>query len=183
MSTILEDLLTFTPQNEEEAADRQLMIDAARKAECYGRQWPAHFTASAWTVNPERTETLMVYHNVYDSWSWVGGHADGERDLARVAERELHEETGIETAHLAAAGLLSCEILTVDGHWKRGAYVPSHLHLNATYLFEASTEQATRIAPDENSGVKWMTFEEALRASTEPWMVEHVYRKLVARCR
>ena len=183
MSTILEDLLAFTPQNEEEAADRQLMIDAARNPASYGRIWPAHFTASAWTVNPEHTETLMVYHNVYDSWSWVGGHADGETDLAQVAARELCEETGIEQASLAMNGLLSCEILTVDGHWKRGAYVPSHLHLNATYLFEASTALAIRIAPSENSGVKWMPFEEALRASTEPWMVEHVYRKLVARCR
>ncbi len=183
MGTILEDLLAFTPQNEEEAADRQLMIDAARKPESYGREWPAHFTVSAWVVNPQRTATLMVYHNVYNSWSWIGGHADGETDLASVAARELREETGIEQARLAMDRLLSCEILTVDGHQKRGAYVPSHLHLNATYLFEASEHQATRIAPDENSGVKWMAFEEALSASTEPWMVEHVYRKLVARSR
>ncbi len=179
----MEDLLAFTPQNEEEAADRQLMIDAARKPGSYGREWPAHFTVSAWVVNPQRTATLMVYHNVYNSWSWIGGHADGETDLTSVAARELREETGIEQARLAMDGLLSCEILTVDGHQKRGAYVPSHLHLNATYLFEASEHQATRIAPDENSGVRWMAFEEALSASTEPWMVEHVYRKLVARSR
>ena len=38
----------------------------------------------------------MVYHNIYDSWSWIGGHADGEEDLASVALRELKEETGIE---------------------------------------------------------------------------------------
>jgi len=36
----------------------------------------AHFTASAWVVNPERTKVLMAYHNIYQSWSWVGGHAD-----------------------------------------------------------------------------------------------------------
>lgn len=59
--------------------------------------------------------------------------------------------------------------------------MPSHLHLNATYLFEADESAALRIAPDENSGVRWLTFDEALAASTEPWMVEHVYRKLIAR--
>ncbi len=183
MATILEDLLAFEPLNEEEAADRELLIDAARSPECFERNWPAHFTVSAWVVNPQRTHTLMVYHNVYNSWSWIGGHADGDQDLARVAAKELSEETGLTGASLKRTGLLSCETLTVDGHWKRGSYVPSHLHLNATYLFEADMNEATRIAPDENSGVKWMAFEEALQASTEPWMVEHVYKKLVERCR
>ena len=181
MSTILEDLLSFEPLNEEEAADKKLMVDAARHVESFGRNWPAHFTTSAWVVNPEHTATLMVFHNVYNSWSWIGGHADGDQNLARVAARELNEETGLEGALLKREGLLSCETLTVDGHWKRGEYVPSHLHLNATYLFEANPNNATRIAPDENSGVKWMTFEEALAASTEPWMVEHVYKKLIQR--
>lgn len=33
----------------------------------------AHFTASAWIVNEERTKVLMIYHNIYQSWSWTGG--------------------------------------------------------------------------------------------------------------
>ena len=32
---------------------------------------------------------------------------------------------------------------------------------------------------DENSAVQWWTFEEALKVSTEPWMVEHIYKKLI----
>ena len=35
--------------------------------------------------------------------------------------------------------------------------------------------------PDENSGVRWFTPEEALAACSEPWMVERVYRKLVSK--
>lgn len=181
MAAIYEDLLAFTPLTEEETADYALMLDAAQSERSFGREWPIHFTASAWVVNPERTKTLMVYHNIYKSWSWIGGHADGEHDLALVAAKELAEETGLENAQLAHTGLLSCEVLTVDGHRKRDAYVPSHLHLNATYLFEADESAALRVAPDENSGVRWLTFDEALAASTEPWMVEHVYRKLIAR--
>ena len=181
MAAIYEDLLAFTPLTEEETADYALMLDAAQSERSFGREWPTHFTASAWVVNPERTKTLMVYHNIYKSWSWIGGHADGEHDLALVAAKELAEETGLENAQLAHMGMLSCEVLTVDGHRKQGAYVPSHLHLNATYLFEADESAALRIAPDENSGVRWLTFDEALAASTEPWMVEHVYRKLIAR--
>ena len=52
-------------------------------------------TASAWVVNKDRSKVLMVYHNIYNSWSWLGGHADGETDLLAVAIREVREEAGI----------------------------------------------------------------------------------------
>ena len=37
-----------------------------------------HFTASSWIINKDKTKVLMVYHNIYKSWSWTGGHADGD---------------------------------------------------------------------------------------------------------
>ena len=77
MATLIEDLKMFTPKNDEEAADYTLLLEAAHREEAYNRAWPAHFTASAWVVNPLRTKTLMIYHNIYQSWSWIGGHADG----------------------------------------------------------------------------------------------------------
>lgn len=55
----------------------------------------AHFTASAWTVNPDRTKVLMAYHNIYRSWAWLGGHADGDSDLLAVALREVQEELSL----------------------------------------------------------------------------------------
>ncbi|MDV2887536.1 NUDIX domain-containing protein, partial [Alkalihalophilus pseudofirmus] len=55
----------------------------------------AHFSSSAWTVNKDRTKVLMAFHNIYQSWSWLGGHADGDDHLLRVALRETREETGL----------------------------------------------------------------------------------------
>ena len=75
---------------------------------------------------------------------------------------------------------ISLESLTVDGHVKRGEYLHSHLHLNLTYLIEADESAPLRSKPDENSGVRWFSPEEALEACTEPWMAENVYRKLIA---
>ena len=139
----------------------------------------AHMTASAWVVNKDRSRVLMVYHNIYDSWSWLGGHADGETDLLAVAIREVKEEAGISGVRPVSEKIFSLESLTVDGHVKRGKYVSSHLHLNVTYLLEADSEEQVFVKEDENSGVSWFTPEEALKKSTELWFVERVYGKLV----
>ena len=165
----------FVPFKEQEEADRQVILHALdTDPGCFERSAQAHMACSIWTVDPSMTQTLLVYHNIYDSWSWIGGHADGER--------ELGEETGVEHARLVPCGpgaIYSLEVLTVDGHEKRGRYVSSHLHLNVTYLAVADPAEPIRVKPDENSGVRWVPLEDAVRLSTEPWIRERIYRKLI----
>lgn len=171
----------YLPYNEQEAQDKEMMLQFMERNKDYLERTneTAHFSASLWAVNPSRTKVLMIYHNIFHSWSWIGGHADGEEDLKAVALRELFEETGVKYARLVSEDIFSLESLTVDGHKKRGKYVPSHLHLNVTYLAEVQEEEKLVVKPDENSGVRWFETQEALKACVEPWMVERVYRKLV----
>ena len=180
---ILEDIRCYQPRCEQEERDKALMLRfLAENDDAFLRSNPiAHMTASSWVVNPARDKVLMVYHKLYDSWSWTGGHADGETDLLAVALRECREETGVQHVRPVTDQIYSLEILTVDGHEKRGEYVPSHLHMNVTYLLEADERDALHVCEAENSGVRWFTREGALRASTEPWFVERIYRKLNAR--
>ena len=138
-----------------------------------------------YAVIAARYEGKWVFcrHRERDTWEIPGGHREPGEDIADTARRELWEETGVKNARLITPEIVSLEILTVDGHVKRGAYVPSHLHLNVTYLAEAEESEELLINPDENQGVKWWTFEEALQASKEPWFVERIYPKLIEKCK
>ena len=178
--TLLEQLTAYVPCCEQEEKDHQILLSWLRSGQdVFTRKNPAaHFTASAWVVSPDRQQVLLIYHNIYRSWSWMGGHADGETDLLAVAQREVQEECGLRQVRVVSPEIFSLEILTVDGHIKRGQYVPSHLHLNVTYLFEAAPSAAIAIKPDENSGVGWFALSELGQAVSEPWMLERVYSKL-----
>lgn len=178
---LIEKIENYKPFNEQEERDKPLILDWIRNNEnAFTRENTiAHITASAWVVNKDRSKVLMVYHNIYNSWSWLGGHADGETDLLSVALREVREEAGISNVQPVSEEIFSLEALTVDGHIKKGKYVSSHLHLNITYLVEADSDEALFVKPDENSGVAWFTPEGALKKSTEPWFVANVYSKLI----
>ena len=178
---IREDIEKYSPCCEQEERDKSVILsfldnnpDAFLRSNLL-----AHMTASAWVLNRKRDKVLMVYHKIYDSWSWTGGHADGETELSKVALKEVQEETGVKSAKLLSDDIFSLEVLTVDGHEKRGEYVPSHLHLNVTYLIEADEHDALTVCQAENSGVRWFSLEAALEDSTEPWFVERIYKKLI----
>ena len=136
---ILTQIENYRPYNEQEERDKGLILDCLRAFEDVFTRDNAlcHMTASAWVVNESFDRVLMAYHNLYDSWSWLGGHADGEEDLLAVALREVREESGVQNVRPAGEDIFSLEVLTVDGHQKRGKYVSSHLHLNVTYLLIA----------------------------------------------
>ncbi len=175
-----EQIQNYKPYNDQEVKDQQTMLtylntfeDVLTRKNEFG-----HFTASCWAVNPKKTKVLMIYHNIYDSWAWTGGHADGESDLLQVAIRELKEETGVQNVKVLNPAIFSLEILTVDGHVKKGNYVSSHVHLNVTYLLEVDENETLKMKEDENSGVKWVELEDVEKVSSEKWMCEKIYRKL-----
>ena len=178
MEKLKKQLLAYSCWNEQEERDLPMILKALEEEDVFLRKnLRNHFTASAWITNKQRNKVLMAYHKLYDAWAWTGGHADGNTDLMHVALKEAQEETGVHAVPLDDK-IYSIEILNVNGHEKRGIYVPSHLHLNVTYLLEADETEAIRAKEDENSGVGWFGLDEALEKCSEPWMVARIYSKL-----
>ena len=110
---ILKAVQMFRPWNEQEARDREEILRRLASGEplLTRENASAHLTASGWVVSPDRRRVLLAYHNLYDSWAWLGGHADGDPDLLAVALREVREESGAE-ARPVTPEIYSLEILT-----------------------------------------------------------------------
>ena len=173
------DIENFNPFNEQENNDKEIILKLMDKYDnlLTRENEIAHFTASAWAVNKDRTKVLMIFHKIYNSWAWTGGHADGDNNLLYTAIRELKEETGVKNVNVIDNNIFSLEIITVDGHIKKGRYVSSHLHLNLTYLLEVNESEELKIKEDENTGVKWININEIDKYSNEEWMINRVYKK------
>ena len=185
MTSLFDTIKNYRPMNQQEEYDKEQMLQFMQCNNNYlvRENQTAHFTASLWTVNAGRSKTLMVHHNLFNSWSWIGGHADGMEDICAVALKELQEETGVQYARLVSEDVFSLETLTVNGHMDEGVWVPGHLHFNLTYLAEVEESEELTPQEEENSAVQWWSFEEALKVSTEPWMIETIYKKLIERSR
>ena len=174
-----EQIEKYIPYNEQEVRDKELMLKYINTFNdvLTRENKMCHFTASNWIINKNRTKVLMIYHNIYKSWAWTGGHADGDSDLLHVALKEAEEETGLNNLKLLNDGIFGLQILTVDSHIKRGKYVSSHLHLDCCFLFEANEEDELKIKEDENSGVKWINIDESTKITNEE-KTKAIYEKL-----
>ena len=180
MNKKLYDLISdYIPNDEKEKLDREVMLDFIKKNKdvLTRNNRIAHFTTSAWIVNLEHTKILMIYHNIYNSWAWVGGHADGDDDLLRVIYKEIEEETGLTNLKLLMDDVFGINIITVDNHIRKGEYVNSHLHFDVEYLFEANEKDFIRIKEDENQGVQWVPIDKVEDYSSEEKM-KPIYKKL-----
>lgn len=173
-------LENFIPYNEQETQDKIVMMKYINDFEnIYERENVyAHMTSSPWIINEKGDKVLMIYHNIFNSWGWCGGHCDGDKDIINVALREGKEETGLHELQLVREELLAIDILPVPPHVKHGKFVSAHVHLNTAFLCIAKESLPLQIKPDENSGVKWIPIEKINSYVSEEDM-KVVYQKLI----
>lgn len=150
------------------------LLDHSGEADPFTRERLAgHFTASCWLVDRTGLRVLLTHHRKLDRWLQLGGHADGDRDLARVALREAGEESGL-------SGLsVEPEIFDLDRHWipERGE-VPGHWHYDVRYVVRAGAGEDF-VVSEESHALAWREIalvagddsaDPSLRRMAEKWL-------------
>lgn len=136
-----------------------------------------HFTGSSWLVSGDGERTLLTHHRKLQRWLQLGGHADGDRDLGRVALREAQEESGLEGLVLDGA-----EIFDLDRHWipERGD-VPGHWHYDVRHVVHAKGGE-DYVVGEESLDLAWRPVagiaadpaaDESLRRMAGKWLARH----------
>ena len=133
-----------------------------------------HFTGSAWLVNAAGTHLLMTHHRKLERWLQLGGHADGDRDLAAVALKEAEEESGLTDLVIEGA------LFDLDRHWiPERRDVPGHWHYDARYVVRATGSEDFAVS-DESHALAWREIAPMLDdPATEP-SIRRMARKWMA---
>ena len=167
----------------EEAAVIELFVELLGDAENPFRRerLAGHFTSSAWLVAGDGRRVLLTHHRKLDRWLQLGGHADGERDFARVALTEAEEESGLQGLTVEPA------IFDLDRHWiPEHKGVPAHWHYDVRFVVHAGDDE-TFVVSDESHDLAWRDIaslvddveaDPSLRRMAMKWMAEESQRAL-----
>ncbi len=117
---------------ETEVVDQFLELLADPRDPFVRERLEGHLTGSAWLVSGDGRRILMTHHRKLDRWLQLGGHADGDTDMARVALKEAEEESGLVDLRVEGG------IFDLDRHWIPGRKdVPGHWHYDVRYVVRA----------------------------------------------
>lgn len=147
--TLLDDYRARYPDERAVVARFVQLLDEPR---CFARDWwlPGHITGSAWLVDRAGEHVLLTHHRKLGRWLQLGGHADGDENVLRVAQREAEEESGL------AVEPVGRRLLDIDIHEipARGTD-PAHYHFDLRFAFRATVSDAF-IVSDESHALRWV---------------------------
>ncbi|MBP3985125.1 NUDIX hydrolase [Pseudoxanthomonas helianthi] len=135
---------------EHEVADQFLALLADPANPFVRERLEGHFTGSAWLVSGDSRRVLLTHHRKLDRWLQLGGHADGDTDLAQVALKEAGEESGLDDLRVEAEG-----IFDLDRHWiPERCDVPGHWHYDVRYVVRAGDNE-DYVVGEESLDLAW----------------------------
>jgi 8-oxo-dGTP pyrophosphatase MutT (NUDIX family) len=134
-----------------------------------------HFTGSAWLVSTDGERVLLTHHRKLGRWLQLGGHADGDTDLAKVALREAEEESGLTDLVVEPA------IFDLDRHRipARGDE-PKHWHYDVRYVVRATGSEQFAIS-DESLALAWKSIREIANDASADVSLRRMAGKWLAR--
>lgn len=122
-----------------------------------------HLTASCWLWNYDQTACLFTHHKKLNKWLQLGGHADGDSDLLKVALKEAVEESGIAQIEVVDPQIFDLSIHQIPENAKESA----HLHYDVRFILKVAQNLPFTIS-DESNDLKWIGVEEMTSAYLDP---------------
>ena len=151
----LEELISgYRTEHAEEAAYIGAFLELLKHPDAFERNHlPGHITGSAWILDRSLDSVALVLHGKLGRWMQPGGHADGDRNVVRVALRETEEETGL-TPQSLTDGIWDLDIHPIPARKD----MPAHLHYDVRFCFQ-DFGGTLRISA-ESSDLKWIPISE-----------------------
>lgn len=134
-----------------------------------------HFTASALVFDPSGSLVVLTHHRKLDIWIQLGGHADGDADLAAVARREAEEESGLDRLRLALPRIVDLDIHPIPAYGAEAA----HEHFDVRFAFFADGSRSLTVS-DESHDLAWVAVNRLREYSDEESLHRAVCRALEA---
>jgi len=155
-----------TYQNESSMIDRYIAFVESHE-DCFERSLEVgHVTGSAWVVNQGGSHVLLTHHRKLDKWLQLGGHADGDSDVIRVARREVHEESGIDQVQLVGDGIFDVDIHRIPARKDE----PAHDHFDVRYALRVTGDEQY-VVSDESHDLAWVPIDQLHERTTEESML------------
>ncbi|XOV90385.1 MAG: NUDIX hydrolase [Pseudomonadota bacterium] len=149
------------PQESETVARIRTFVQSDPR--CFFRELlVGHVTGSAWIVDATGTRALLTHHRKLNIWVQLGGHADGDPDIAAVAMREAEEESGLDSLRLVSPEIFDIDIHAIPARGDE----PKHFHYDCRFLIQATRDLAFTVS-DESHDLKWIALAEMTRYTTE----------------
>lgn len=137
----------------------------------------AHFCASAFVINKNKTKLLTVFSNILNTFTYPTTHANGREDLLSACIDEVKKLTA-QNAKILDNSIFSIQTIPITGHIVSNEYIPPHIHLDVVFLLEL--DDTIPLVFDKNvvKNVKWITIEDFLKQDTSGFL-NQIHKKLL----
>lgn len=152
-------LQNYEPYDDREKVSYLKMITFIKENEaCFERtNKEGHITVSTWLLNNNYDKTLFTHHKKFNVWLQLGGHADGDHDVYKVALKEATEESGLTNLFF----LFNACIFDLDVHEIPALEdVPFHYHYDVRFLMTTNQEESDIIVSEESNDLRWFSYDD-----------------------